>query len=600
MTRIRSGARAVAWSALLCSVLAATVAAQEPVPPQDPQVPTVEEEVIVTATRTGGRLDDQPTRVEVLDRDEVEEKMLMTPGDIVMMLNEMGGMRVQATSPSLGAASVRIQGMQGRYTRVLFDGLPLAGQQVGGLGLLQIPPMDLGQVEVIKGVASALYGAGAMGGVVNLVSRRPGDTAIREVLINQSTRGATDGVAFLSARWTDRVSATLLGSGHRQAADDLDKDGWADVAAYERAVLRPRVFWDNGAGTNGLITAGVTVESREGGTMTGEVLQPTGQPYIESIGTERYDVGGSAQAILRQRFVVTGRAAASWQRHDHRFGPTQERDAHDTLFGEVTVRSTVGRHTWVAGAAFESDRYDPTDVPVFAYTYRAPGVFVQDDIALKPWVSLSMSGRVDVHNEYGAFFSPRLSSLFRHGPWTSRVSVGQGFFASTPLTEETEAAGLARLAVRAPLEAERGTSASVDLTRTAGHVSVTGTFFGARVAHALDVERDQAYEIYNHDRPVTTAGAELLATYRRAPFAVTGTYAYVRARQFEDGVVVETPLTPAHSMRPRRHVGARGRWACRIGVLCHRRAAAGGESIPRHVGAVCHRRALSSSALSGR
>lgn len=66
-------------------------------------------------------------------------------------------MRVQATSPSLGAASVRIQGMQGRYTRFLSDGLPLFGQHVGGLGLLQIPPTDLGQVEVIKGVASASH-----------------------------------------------------------------------------------------------------------------------------------------------------------------------------------------------------------------------------------------------------------------------------------------------------------------------------------------------------------------------------------------------------------------------------------------------------------
>ena len=157
----------------------------------------VEEEVIVTATRTGGRIDDQPTRVEVLNREEIEEKMLMTPGDIVMMLNEMGGMRVQTTSPSMGAASVRIQGMQGRYTRVLFDGLPLAGQQVGGLGLLQIPPMDLGQVEVIKGVASALYGAGAMGGVINLVARRPQDDPVREFLFNQSTVGTTDGVGFL-------------------------------------------------------------------------------------------------------------------------------------------------------------------------------------------------------------------------------------------------------------------------------------------------------------------------------------------------------------------------------------------------------------------
>ena len=81
--------------------------------------PAIEESVTVVATtRTGRRLEDQPMRVEVLAREEIEEKMLMTPGDIVMMLNEMGGMRVQATSPSLGAASVRIQGMRGRYTRV--------------------------------------------------------------------------------------------------------------------------------------------------------------------------------------------------------------------------------------------------------------------------------------------------------------------------------------------------------------------------------------------------------------------------------------------------------------------------------------------------
>src|SRR6187397_3332501 len=149
--------------------------------------PSVEESVtVVASTRTDKRLEDQPMRVEVLAREEIEEKMLMTPGDIVMTLNEMGGMRVQATSPSLGAASVRIQGMRGRYTRFLSDGLPLFGEQVGALGLMQIPPMDLGQVEVIKGVASSLYGAGAMGGVVNLISRKPSREPQHEVLVNQS------------------------------------------------------------------------------------------------------------------------------------------------------------------------------------------------------------------------------------------------------------------------------------------------------------------------------------------------------------------------------------------------------------------------------
>ena len=182
--------------------------------------PTVEETVtVVASTRTDKRLEDQPMRVEVLAREEIEEKMLMTPGDIVMMLNEMGGMRVQATSPSLGAASVRIQGMRGRYTRVLSDGLPLFGE-VGGLGLLQIPPMDLGQVEVIKGVASALYGAGAMGGVVNLLSRRPGREPEQEFLLNRSTRGATDAVTFLSGPSVSRLE--------RLAA------GWRTLAGNER------------------------------------------------------------------------------------------------------------------------------------------------------------------------------------------------------------------------------------------------------------------------------------------------------------------------------------------------------------------------------
>src|SRR5262249_39514590 len=72
------------------------------------------EQVTVSATRTDARLQDVPTRVETLDQDEIEEKTMMTPGDIVMLLNEMGGLRVQTTSPSLGAASVRIQGMRGR------------------------------------------------------------------------------------------------------------------------------------------------------------------------------------------------------------------------------------------------------------------------------------------------------------------------------------------------------------------------------------------------------------------------------------------------------------------------------------------------------
>jgi outer membrane receptor for ferrienterochelin and colicins len=510
--------------------------------------PAVEEEVqVVVTTRTGRRLEDQPTRVEVLGREEIEEKMLMTPGDIVMMLNEMGGLRVQATSPSIGAASVRVQGMKGRYTRFLSDGLPLYGQQVGGLGLLQVPPMDLGQVEVIKGVASALYGAGAMGGVVNLLSRRPAAEPVREALVNRSTLGATDAVVFLSSPLATGWSASLLAGGHGQTRYDIDDDGWADLAGYRRGVARPRLFWDAGDGRSAFVTAGVTYETREGGTVSGAALPATARPYTEALDTRRYDVGGTGQWLFRDRYVMTTRAALAWQRHDHRFGDVLERDRHRTAFVEVAARGAAARNTWVAGLAYERDRYEPRDVPGFGYTHSVPGMFVQDDIDLAPWMSLSLSARLDVHREYGRFFSPRVAALFRAHGWTSRVSIGEGFFASTPLTEETEAAGLSRLEIAEPLKAERGRSGSIDLTRAAGPGTYTVTLFASSVTDPLGVERDERYVLVNRVGVSTTRGVELLATVRHRSFAVTSTYTHVRSREEVGGGRADAALTPRHS-----------------------------------------------------
>lgn len=527
--------------------------------------PSMEEEVVVVATtRTGRRLEDQPTRVEVLGREEIEEKMLMTPGDIVMMLNEMGGLRVQATSPSIGAASVRIQGMKGRYTRILSDGLPLFGQQVGGLGLLQIPPMDLGQVEVIKGAASALYGAGAMGGVVNLLSRRPGREPVRELLANRSTLGATDAVLFMSSPFARGWGASLLAGGHWQTRRDVDDDRWTDVAGYGRGIVRPRAFWEGRDGRSAFLTAGVTYEDRDGGTMPGAALPATGQQYQEALDTQRYDAGGSTQALFGDRYVVTARGAVAWQRHHHRFGTVLERDRHDTASAEVALRTTTGRHTWIAGLAYERDTFAPRDVPQFAYSHHVPGLFVQDDVDLAPWVSVSASGRADFHNEYGTFFSPRLAALFRAAGWTSRISVGQGFVASTPLIEDTEAAGLSTLRFATRLKAERGQTASLDVTRAFGPASYTVTVFGSRISDPVAADRQNRYELFNRERPTTNVGMELLATIRRLPFVATSTYTYVQSREHTASGREDAPLTPRHS------AGLVGMWesegAGRIGV----------------------------------
>ena len=510
-------------------------------------VPEHEEEITVSSTRSSKRLEDQPMRVEVLVREEIEEKMLMTPGDIVMMLNEMGGMRVQSTSPSLGAASVRVQGMRGRYTRFLSDGLPLFGEQPGGLGLLQIPPMDLGQVEVIKGVASALYGAGAMGGVVDLISRRPGEAPEREVLLNASTRGGSDGVLWYSTPLNASWGFTFLGGGHFQLRTDVNDDRWADLPRYARGVARPRIFWDNRKGSSLFATVGITGESRKGGTSNSGGPLDYHLGHVEALDTARIDGGIVGRTLLDDKYLLTARAAASRQAHDHTFGDVIERDRHVNLFGETTLQGSAGRHAWVVGAAVQRDTYTPRDVPRFAYAFTVPGLFAQDDVELTGWWSVTASGRADRHSEYGWFFSPRVSSLVRGGGWTSRVSFGTGFYAPSALTEETEAAGLTRLQMPAPLEAERGRSFSVDLTREVGPFSATATFFRSQVDDAVHVERVRAYRITNLVDPVTNTGAELLGTVRREPFSVTGSYTFVRSRERSGGETHDVPLTPRHA-----------------------------------------------------
>jgi iron complex outermembrane receptor protein len=412
---------------------------------------------------------------------------------------------------------------------------------------MQIPPVDLGQVEVIKGVSSALYGAGAMGGVVNLIARRP-TARSHEFIVNQSSRGATDAVAYLSQPLASGWGGTLLVGGHRQTQNDIDGDGWADLAGFHRAEIRPRVFWDNHSGSSLFVTAGASQESRTGGTVGGALLPATQTPYRETLDTGRYDFGIVAQTLLSNAYVVSVRASGTWQSHDHTFGDVRERDTHDTLFGEASARRTVGRHTVVVGAALDRDAFAPSDVPQFAYTFTTPGLFVQDDVNVTPWLSVSGSARLDHHSTYGTFLSPRVSALFRSGGWTSRVSFGTGFFPSSALTEETEAAGLSRLTVHGPLKAETGDSASFDLTRTKGPLSVTATLFASRIHDPLFVERTTDYVLSNQPAASTNVGTELLATWRKEPLSFTAVYGFVRACEYENTTFEDVPLTPRHSV----------------------------------------------------
>jgi iron complex outermembrane receptor protein len=451
-------------------------------------------EIVVTTTRIPRRLADEPTRIEVVNAHELEEKVAMNAADVTTLLNETAGLRVQTTSAGLGSANVRIQGLRGRYSQVLADGLPLYGGQTGGTGLLQIPPVDLGQVEILKGSASALYGASALGGVINFVSRRPDGR--HELLLNQTHKGGTDAALWWSGPVDeDPLKYSVVTSLHRQTSQDVDDDGWADMARFERVVVRPRVHWDDGEGNELFVTAGAMLEDREGGTVKGGVVpigSPSGTPFEEALRTRRFDVGTTARRRLSDVRSLSMRASYTHRDATQVFGDVREPSRFDTALAEATYGGESGAHSWLVGLVFQQERYRNDTFPAFDFTYDVPGVFAHDEIRACEHVTVSASARVDRHDEFGTFFSPRVSVLWKpgeDGAWRVRASAGGGFFGPTPLTEDTEATGLARVVPATGLRAERARGGSVDLTREwgldDGTLEANLTVFGSRLTEAV-------------------------------------------------------------------------------------------------------------------
>ncbi|QJR80353.1 TonB-dependent receptor [Alteromonas pelagimontana] len=514
------------------------------------------EKIIVQATRSGRIADEQPIRVELINREEIQEKAAMRPGNISMLVAETGGVRMQTTSPALGSSNIRLQGMYGRYTQLLADGLPLYGNQAASIGLLQIPPTDLGRVEIIKGSASSLYGGSALGGVINLVSRRPGDEANGEALVNLTTRDGQDVTTYAESPIGESLKGSVTAGAHRQNEEDIDNDGWVDLAGYERYTVRPRLFWEGDNGENLYATAGFMTENRNGGTLPGHFVAD-GSSFEQIQDSERFDGGLVYTMPVSTSITFNSRASAMVQQHDHVYGDVKEDDKHESYLVETSLSGFSDHSDWVIGVAYQSDIFQSVTFPEFNYTYDVPGIFAQLDYETTDTLTTSYSARIDEHSEYGTQFSPRVSLLYRPGDLTIRGSYGQGYYAPTPFVEEIEAAGLSRLEKLQDLQEEQAETASLDLTYTFDNIETSLTLFASNVENVtqLDAFASVNSDVLNRVRLVNAEGesrirgSEVLLRYYWQDIKLTASYLYLDATEVtaDNSGRRKMALTPQHS-----------------------------------------------------
>jgi iron complex outermembrane receptor protein len=507
------------------------------------------DEIIVTGTRITTMIQDEPLHVEAVPTDEIEENLTVQPGNLSSLLNELPGVHVQPTAPGLGGVGLRLRGMPARHSVVLIDGLPLLGADLDSFGLLQTPPLDLARVEVIKGAASALYGGSALGGVLNLVSQ----TAAAEpsVLANATSLGSGDVMGFLTAKGASSWSGTLTAGAHYQSRQEIGGEGWADVPGYRRVSLRPRASWSANPGQSLSLTAGISEETREGGTMPGRVL-PDGSSFPEALRTRRVDGGATSLWALDGGVGLTGRLSLTSTRLDQTFGGQRTISTQTTAFAEEALTGVTGRHAWVLGVAFQRDKLSVPSVPGVSYTYNVPAIFAQDEVAPVAWLKFAGSARIDANNNYGTFLSPRLSALM-HWPqseWTLRASVGGGFAAPTPSVDEVEATSLGTVLPLHGLHAERAITASLDAKWAVGGWDVNASIFTSEIRDPLEAVSvtSQTFEIVNAPGSRRAPGAEALIRYVAGPLHLIGSWTYVDATESRvPGERQNAPLVPRHS-----------------------------------------------------
>jgi iron complex outermembrane receptor protein/outer membrane receptor for ferrienterochelin and colicins len=479
---------------------------------------TLNEVTVVSATRSNDRIEHATTKVEVLGLEEMNEESTLKPGNIASILGDVSGVQIQQSSAVSGNANVRIQGLDGRYTQILRDGMPLYGGYAGGFGVLSIPPLDLKQVELIKGSSSTLYGGGAIGGLINLVSRKPSFQPDASFLVNQSTLNETNLNAWYAQRWK-KAGFTLFAGQLFQKAKDVNSDGFSDVPKTSSTLIHPVFYYYPAANTTVSLGWSGSFENRTGGDMIAIAgNKDAAHPYFEKNKLNRNIITLLADSRLNKGLTLNAKGSLSildrtQTTNTYLFDGTQR-----NYYGELSLVQRLSSHNIVAGVNTTGDVFQPsaaTPVPIGRFSNNTVGLFAQDTWQLWERTKLEAGLRADHHDQYGNFILPRLALFHRFSThWGGRAGLGMGYTTPNPLTPQIKDYSIYQLQpVRPDATAERSVSGNIEVNykkewSEEASLFINHAFFITQINHPFTATEDGAGNVSfsNQASPLLTRG----------------------------------------------------------------------------------------------
>lgn len=388
-------------------------------------------------------------------------------------LQNINGVRPQLNCNVCNTGDIHINGLEGPYTMVLLDGMPIVSGLSTVYGLSGIPSSLIERMEVVKGSASALYGSEAVGGLINIITKDPSKAPLVSVDAFGTSWMEFNTDIGVKLKTTDGVSS-LFGVNYFNYQNPIDNnnDNFTDLTQQHRISVFNKWNFERKENRIASIAGRYFYEDRWGGEMNWDTEFRGGDEiYGESIYTQRIEFVGAYQLPIREKIVFSG----SYNHHDQNsvYGDMRFIADQKIAYGQLVWDKTVATHSLLGGATYRYTFYDDNTTATENSTgnnpdhVNLPGFFVQDNWNFSPKHNLLMGMRYDYDSRHGDIWSPRLAYKWRaNGNNVVRLNFGTGFRVVNLFTEDHAAlTGARNVVIEEELAPEQSYNMSLNYVR---------------------------------------------------------------------------------------------------------------------------------------
>ncbi|UOX34986.1 TonB-dependent receptor [Flavobacterium sediminilitoris] len=392
-------------------------------------------EVVVTGTLKAVSRLETPVPVEVYTATFLKKNP--TP-NIFEALQNVNGVRPQLNCNICNTGDIHINGLEGPYTMVTIDGMPIVSGLSTVYGLSGIPNSLIDRIEIVKGPASSLYGSEAVGGLINIITKSS-ETAPLFYADIFSTSWFENNIDLGGKYNIGKSVQSLLGVNYFNYSNPIDNnhDNFTDVTLQDRISVFNKFTFNRTSEKEFSLASRFFYEDRWGGEMQWNKNYRGGSDiYGESIYTKRYELIGKYQLPISENVY----ASFSYTNHNQNsvYGNILFLAQQEITYGQLTWDKKIKNHDLLFGAAFRYQYYnDNTTATIESEKSKISSFFVQDEIKLAEKHSILLGSRYDYNSIHGAIFTPRIA--YKWKPSKSdifRINTGTGFRVVNLFTEE--------------------------------------------------------------------------------------------------------------------------------------------------------------------